>query len=125
MADFSIISQRSIKEEALWDSYLRNAILFDLKGLLDTEATEYYHEIISKYSYFNPKKKTSILKLFDYLLRFMANCIFLGIMMFLLLGSFSNNYIFFMIVINFIVFPMIYFSFMKYLYPYSPKKDTY
>lgn len=122
LTDFSIISQRGIKEDALWGSYLRNAILFDLKGSLDKEATEYYHEIISGYSYYNPKKKTSILKLFDYFLGFIANCIFLGIMMSLLLVSFFNDYIFFIILINFIVFPIIYFSFIKYLYPYSPNR---
>ena len=125
LTDFSIISQRSIKEEALWNSYLRNAILFDLKGNLDKEATEYYHKIISNYSCYSPNKTTSVFRLSNYVLKFMTNCIFWGIMMFLLLASFLDSSMFLFILFHFILLPMIYFSFMKYLYPYSNKKNVH
>lgn len=52
LKDFSIISSRNIEEKHLWNSYLYNAILFNLQGKLDIEAQRYYNSLLSKNNYY-------------------------------------------------------------------------
>lgn len=51
LKEFSTISKRSLKEEPLWEYYIRAAILFDLKGVLDDDAEKFYKHIIKNYGY--------------------------------------------------------------------------
>lgn len=51
LKNYSIINKRTVKEEKLWGSYIRNAIFFDLKGKLDVDAKKYYKQILDKYKY--------------------------------------------------------------------------
>lgn len=55
LKDFSIISNRNIEEKYLWNSYLYNAILFNLQGKLDKEAYRYYKSLLSKNNYYTNK----------------------------------------------------------------------
>lgn len=56
LKDFSIISNRNIKEKSLWNSYLYNAILFNLQGKLDKDAQEYYKNLLTKNNYYINKR---------------------------------------------------------------------
>lgn len=51
LKNYSIINSRTVKEEKLWGSYIRNAIFFDLKGKLDVDSKKYYKQILDKYKY--------------------------------------------------------------------------
>lgn len=52
LKDFSVISSRKIEEKSLWNSYLYNAILFNLQGKLDEDAQGYYKNLLSKNNYY-------------------------------------------------------------------------
>ena len=56
LKEFSIISSRDIEEKSLWNSYLYNAILFNLQGKLDKDSYEYYKSLLSKNNYYTNKK---------------------------------------------------------------------
>ena len=51
LKEYSLISKRTIIEEKLWGSFIRNAIFFNLKGKLDDDAKKYYKQVIDKYKY--------------------------------------------------------------------------
>ena len=52
LKDFSVISSRNIEEKSLWNSYLYNAILFNLQGKLDDDAKQYYKVLLTKNNYY-------------------------------------------------------------------------
>ena len=60
LKDFSVISSRGIEEKELWNSYLYNAILFNLKGKLDNDASEYYKKLLMKVDLYTNKNKDTI-----------------------------------------------------------------
>lgn len=45
--DYSDLENRNIDEVILWEEYLIYAIIFNLKGKLDKDATELYNKLIS------------------------------------------------------------------------------
>ena len=113
LKDFSVLSTREIKEEILWESYLRNAIFFDLKGTLDKDANQYYKKIISKYNYnFQSEKKHS-----QIIEKYIVGILVYGIFIFAV--YLSKNVIFGLMMSNYLFFPLIYFYFIKCLYPYN------
>lgn len=61
LKEFSVISSRDIEEKSLWNSYLYNAILFNLQGKLDMDAKEYYKGLLSKNNYYINKKHDGLI----------------------------------------------------------------
>lgn len=48
---FSLISNKTVKHVSLWESYIRVAIFFNLKGKLDEDANNFYKNVIKTYGY--------------------------------------------------------------------------
>lgn len=109
LKDFSILSSRKIDEEILWESYLRNAILFDLKGNLDQDAELFYKKLISKYEYLNEENNN---------FKFIKDYLFL-FTIWLFIALVIKNKMFTILILNFSLSPLIYFYFIKKLYPYG------
>ena len=113
LKDFSILSSREIKEELLWESYLRNAILFDLKGNLDKDAEQFYINIISEYKY-PYKEKDNTFKIIKDYLGIITMC-----SIWIFLAFVIKDIIFVLMLANFILVPLLYSYLLKYIYPYN------
>ena len=120
LKDFSLIGKRTIIEEKLWGSYIRNSIFFNLKGKLDEDAKKYYKQIISKYEY----KENYKLKI-NKLINILGTIIIFGpwyvLLLLLLLGNKSMDSLFFILILfNFIINPFVFFYFVN---KYNPSSD--
>lgn len=49
LKNYTLISDKTVEDKMIWEYYIRSAILLDLKGNLDNEATRFYKEILDKY----------------------------------------------------------------------------
>lgn len=68
LKQYTLISDKNIDSEIVYGSYVRNAIFFDLKGLLDKNAKYYYMNEISKYGYIVREKQKWISNIINFIL---------------------------------------------------------
>lgn len=95
---YTLISTKSIEDKIIWESYIRNAILLNMKGKLDENSVAYYIAILDKYSYIGLEKSNfNFVILFIFLI---SPWVFLFIV---------GNSIMKTILCAFIIIPLIYF----------------
>ncbi|MBQ2938020.1 MAG: DUF2207 domain-containing protein [Clostridia bacterium] len=112
---YSLISKRTIDEENLWGYYIRAAILFNLKGKLDKEATEYYNKIITMYDY-NDNYDNFI----DKILNVIVYVFCYGIWIY---AFFAGDTLSKLILANFLIWPSIYMYLIRKKYKLLKKND--
>ena len=86
---FSIIGDRTIVEKELLYSHIRNAILFDMKGQLDSDSNNYYKNIIRNANYEEVEKKK--VKFIDTIIRLIFLMPILLFVLIFVIGCFRSS----------------------------------
>lgn len=114
LKNYTLINDKEIKSKVIYESYLRNAILFDLKGSLDEDAKKYYKDTILKYGYFENINHNGFLQLLFY---FSITGIWYAM---LLIGPMPLK----MMISCFLIYPPIFSYFDEIINPKEPKIKT-